>query len=369
MSSQPDSIDFPCIEVRQPIGNFYVGRMDSQDLVAVAYSDVRRIEGRDVERILGIQRPLSEDRVRELKQYVSTVDASFPTSVILAVSSDDAEFDVKHGRMKMKRAPNVAKIIDGQHRIAGLEDYKGLDFQLNVTVFVDMDLEDQALLFATINLKQTRVDKSLAYDLYEFATGRSPQKTCHGIAKLLNSKDKSPFVGKIKILGRAVDSSETITQAAFVDRLLPYISPNPMQDRDKLRRGTRLERAKPHEERGKKLIFRNMFIDEKDAEIAKVMWNYFAAVGEVWPDAWYQKKVGNLLNRTPGFGGLMMFLPVAYLAVARPGDVAPVKKFRDIFERASLKEDAFTTTHLSLGAGGESELYRMLLDRARLELP
>lgn len=234
-----DSIEFKAIELVQPIGTYYVGAVDSQDLYAVTYADVRRIVERDIEKIVGIQRPINEDRVKELKRYVTTVDATFPTSIILAVSSDHATF--KDGMMTITRKPEVAKIIDGQHRIKAFEDYRGPRFLLNVTMFVDMDIEDQAYTFATINLKQTKVSKSLAYDLYSLATTRSPQKSCHMIARLLNSKDGSPLKGRIKILGNATgEALQFLTQALFVDRLLGHICKDPMQamqDRDLLKRG------------------------------------------------------------------------------------------------------------------------------------
>src|SRR3972149_6904344 len=94
MTAQDDGwIQFKCLEVTQPIGTFYVGVMKSSDLVKVAYADVRRIEGerREVETYLGIERPLSRKRVAELKEYVSTLDAAFPSSVIVAVKSVDEQ--------------------------------------------------------------------------------------------------------------------------------------------------------------------------------------------------------------------------------------------------------------------------------------
>ena len=211
-------ISFSCIKSSQPIGDFYVGVIDAEALIDISYADLRRLKARDIEEFSGIQRPLSETRVAELQKYVNTVDASFPTGIILAISGSDAKFEKKNGMMHVTRRENVAKILDGQHRIAGLEEFRGDRFELSVTIFIDMDMEDQAMLFATINLKQTKVSKSLMYDLYDFAKTRSPQKTCHNIAKLLNSEPKSPFENKIKILGRATGKPhETLTQAAFVD--------------------------------------------------------------------------------------------------------------------------------------------------------
>ncbi len=65
----PEFIEFRCLQVIQPIGTFYVGVMDYAKVIHISYADVRRIERREVEVVLGIQRPLSDDRVKELRQY------------------------------------------------------------------------------------------------------------------------------------------------------------------------------------------------------------------------------------------------------------------------------------------------------------
>src|SRR5436309_3886810 len=169
----PNRITFRCLEVVQPIGTFYVGAMDSADLVAISYGDIRRLEQRDIEKYLGIERPLNNQRVDEIRKYVNTIDATFPTAVILAVKSEDAEFNEQLNAMSLTRHDGVAKIIDGQHRIAGLKSYVGPAFVVNVAIFVDMDIEDQATVFSTINLAQTQVGKSLVYDLYDYAKSRS----------------------------------------------------------------------------------------------------------------------------------------------------------------------------------------------------
>jgi DGQHR domain-containing protein len=310
----PDNnfIEFPCLQVVQPIGTFYVGSMDFSEVTFISYSDVRRIEKREVEQFVGIERPLVKDRVEELRRYVKTIDAAFPTSVILAIASENAEYDEDTGLMRVKKQIDIAKIIDGQHRIAGLLNYEGPTFQMNVTLFVDMDIEDQALLFATINLKQTKVGKSLAYDLYEFAVTRSPQKTCHNIAKLLNYEAVSPLKNRIKILGRATGKPfEFLTQAAVVEQLIKYISRDPMKDRDLFKRRKKAERATPTDEKFSHLIFRNMFLDNRDDDIALVLYRYFTVVANRSPKAWNTDETGFILNRTTGFVALMRLLPFA----------------------------------------------------------
>jgi DGQHR domain-containing protein len=355
------AILFPCIEVKQPIGTFYIGAIPAAELALISFADMRAIqqgETRDVEEFSGIQRPLSKDRVKELQRYVQTVDAAFPTSIILHIASKDAEF-TSLGVMRVRRDRAIAKIIDGQHRIAGLQDYKGPPFDLNVTIFINMDPEDQALLFATINLKQTKVNKSLAYDLYDFAQTRSPQKTCHNIARLLNSKEGSPFYHKIKILGTATEGrNETLTQAVFVDRLIGYISADAMHDRDEIKRGRPL--PTPTGKEKKEMIFRGFFGDDKDAELAKILWNYFEAVAQRWPGAWEEKTRGRILNRNTGFSALMRFLYDVYRSIAERATVPTTEAFKAVFDRIPLTDDSFTPDNYLPGTTGEAKLYQDL---------
>jgi DGQHR domain-containing protein len=352
---------FKCIEVRQPIGTLYVGAMNFNQVTFISYADVRRIEDRDVERYIGIQRPLEDKRVKELRKYVTTIDSSFPTSVILAVKGEDAEYDPENGIMRITKNTEVAKIIDGQHRIAGLLNYDGPTFQLNVTIFIDMDIEDQALLFATINLKQTKVNKSLAYDLFEFAASRSPQKSCHNIAKLLNNREGSPLRYRIKILGRATGKHlENLTQATVVERLIKYISTDPMKDRDLIKRRETLTRAAKYEETEEGLIFRNMFIDDRDEDIALVVWNLLTAAAKRWPTAWNTDRPGFILNRTTGFAALMRILPDVYVDLGAVGKVPSVDSFSEYFAKVSLEDEEFNKEVFVPGTSGETTLYNAL---------
>lgn len=278
----------------------------------------------------------------------------------MSIESENAQYDEQAGSLQINCDSKVAKIIDGQHRIAGLEHYKGPDFFVNVTIFLDMEIEDQAMVFATINLKQTKVSKSLAYDLYDFAQSRSPQKTCHNIAKLLNFREGSPFKGRIKILGKATGQKmEVITQATFVDRLLRLMSKDAMMDKDMLKREKTLEKI-PEAKAGD-LIFRNMFVGEQDAEIAKCVWNYFSAVAEKWSKAWNTEERGMILARTTGFGTLMRLLPYVTEWIDGRGKIVSVSEYGKYFGKLALKDDVFTSDKFKPGSSGEAELYRALL--------
>lgn len=372
-----NQITFPCIMIDQPIGSFYIGVISSRDLYRISYSDIRRMENekRDVETYLGIQRPLLKKRVNEISEYVKTVDACFPTSIILAIKSKYAEFDKKNNVMTLshdvkdtdvkefKETGKIAKVLDGQHRIAGLSKYEGKPFNLNVSIFVDIDIEEQAYIFSTVNVNQTKIHRSLLYDLYDFAKSPSPQKSCHQIAVNLNSLKESPFYHRIKRLGSATlgRDQETITQATFVQSLIKYFCKDKleqMSDRDLYKKGK--VPKKINSDASEKLIFRNMMIDKRDNEITDVIWNYFDAVRKRWPEAWKASGRGNMLNKTNGFKALMRFLRDAYLFNGKPGDVLKTSEFMDVFNRVKLNDKDFIIDTYKPGTSGESKLYNDL---------
>ena len=362
-------IEIKAHEVTQPIGRFYFGVMQHKDLVKISYSDIRRIDTesgrRAVESYLGIERPLRKDRVGQLQDYVNTVDATFPSPIILAVDEENIYLDAETGALWVKNNEDVAKILDGQHRIAGLEGFKGDGFDVLVTIFVDMDIEYQAMVFATINLEQTKVNRSLAYDLYAYATTRSPQKTCHNIARLLNSREGSPFENKIKVLGIARDSSETISQALFVDSLIPMLTRDANKDRDDLKRGRSLVATTPGE--AHTLIFRNLFIEGKDGVIARVLWNYFKAVERKWTRYWTEVTPRHVLNRTTGFRGLMQFLPFAYVEAGGLTDEPAKVEFDDIFDRIDIQGNQITADNYRPGTTGSTQFREQLKAQAGLQ--
>lgn len=368
---------FPCLPIEQPVGSFYLGVMRCETLLEIAYFDVRRIvrEKRDFETYLGIQRELRPDRVEELRQYVNYKDASFPTGIVIAVESECASYNPDQRTMTLMNNMDaesanervffrdIARVIDGQHRIAGLEGFVGENFDLPVIILVGMDIADQAYIFSTVNLAQTKVNPSLAYDLYELAKAKSPQKTCHNIAVALDQHKNSPFYQKIKRLGVATEGrfNETITQATFIRSLIPYISRKPLEDRDTLLRGGEVPRAARTEMNA--LIFRNMFIDGQDLRIMDVIWNYFDAIRRKWPRSWDDVTPGNILNRTNGFRAFMRFLRPAYLSVGLPGDAPQTDAFASLLQRLNLEEGDFNTERFPPGTSGEALLFRTLVEQ------
>lgn len=371
LSKASGSISFSCIRVNQPIGAFYIASIPYKDVIDVTYADVRRIHGeRGFETYLGIQRPLNDKKTKKLAEYTNFADSSFPTAVILSIPAACASFDESSGQMTLEPYASedgndsiaygeIAKVLDGQHRIDGLKGCTQEEFDITVSIFVDIDVDTEAQLFSTVNLMQTKVNKSLVYDLFDLSKTRSPQKLCHTIAVELDSNERSPLYKRIKRLGVATKENHpsSITQAAFVQSLLKHISREELKDRDRYMRG-----KKPvfEEKDSKRLIFRKFLINERDFELTDILWNYFSAISGRWPIAWNTEDAGFMLAKTNGFMALMRFLKDIYVNEDRIGDVLPEGFFTHIFSQIDLDDSEFTIDNYKPGSSGEGALYRKL---------
>jgi len=386
------------LRVEQPIGVFYIASISARDLVDISYADVRRLaeEQRDVEKYLGIQRPISAKRIRDIRQYIHAPDATFPTAVILAVDErcvEVEELDDTSARLTLSaftpKEPEegenpipigkIAKVLDGQHRIAGFLDDKNnwmfgnftKTFFLNAAIFVGADIAEQANIFATVNLAQTKVNKSLVYDLSELAKTGSPYKTCHNVAVALDREKTSPFYKRIKRLAGATPGRrrEPLTQAVFVESLVPFISTQPASDRNLLLEGKRLPLARNEELQ--KTPFRNLFIQNREVDITEIIYNYFDAIRTKWPHSWESyDATGNLLPRSNAFKAFMKYLleDVYVEAVGRDiGSIPTAEEFALYFDDLQVKDEDFTTRNFVPGSGGQAMFLKLLRREVTLE--
>lgn len=369
------TLKVPVVSIEQPIGSFFVGKMRAEDLIAVSKADMRRIEG-PLDSFVGIQRQLSKSRVDEISRFVLSADATFPTSVVLSIPGSCATFDEEQGCLLLHEGEDeatgetipleaAASILDGQHRVEGLRSKPAeLVFEVPVSIFVEADLADQAYIFATVNLAQTKVNKSLVYDLLDYATARSPQKSAHDIAVAMDLFEGSPFHKLIKRLGTATPgrSNETLAQATVVGAILPLISADPEGDRYTL--------AKK-----KKVVFdpgdyqrtplRGLWVAERDTDIALVLISYFKAVVANWPEAWTSREKGAILPRTNGFRAFMRLFKNIYLKekpewTSVDNCLLPEEVFSSYLKKSSLKDDDFNSSKFKPGSTGEGDLYNCL---------
>jgi hypothetical protein len=269
-----DSIDFePKERRRKPPEEFYVFSLDARDLRLLS-----GIQRRDADEVTpriadtGIQRAHDKKRSSEIGRFVehgypwSTLSPSerksgdyadlrkpgwLPTAIVVniltdgdrrpdgrvqpadqvVVSTDDRPTVILPRAFGPNWKPSAIppiEVIDGQHRLWSFdESFKG-NFDLPVVAFVGLDISWQAYLFWTINIKPTKINPSLAFDLYPLLRAEDWLERTEGpkvyrearaqeLTEVLWSYPESPWHRRINMLGQTRGLG--VTQAGFVRSL------------------------------------------------------------------------------------------------------------------------------------------------------
>ena len=366
-----------------------MGRVESRELRATAYVEIRAFLAGTQKKIAGIQRERNEGRINEIKRYVNLEYATFPTSVIISVPPDCVELEPycrdededSATVFKMTLKPfgikgdedyvpldRIAFIIDGQHRVAGLEGLKqGKTFDVNVSIFVGASDADKAEIFARVNQAQTKVNPSLVVDLAAYYDERGPIKFAHEIILAMNHDQNGPFHDKVKRLGKAELGKgrvQTLAQATVVEPLVDYITPDPEGDRNKRYLG--IFSNKRPTNAWQRHIFQPFYDEDNDGAVFLCLTNYFDAVKARWPRSWDDAPAGTILNRTTGYCALMKFLRPVYLSRCTKGQILTREKCEEIFRGINIKDHELTRETFFPGSSGISALYKRLLAESGL---
>lgn len=279
-------------------------------------------------RLTGNQRPTSTSRTREIGAYINTVESAFPNSIILAGNYDDSgrpiEDEASRWRIEedecgeylvIPSGRKVANVVDGQHRLVGFdhcqEDRR--DMNLLCSVYLDLPQAYQAYLFATININQRKVDKSLAYEQFgynlddEDQASWSPDKLAVFFTRRLNLNPASPLYSHIKIAPLEADlvfqSEKTnwlLSTASIVEGILSLISSKPKADRDKLH-------LNASEDRDRSILredsspFRDMYRNNRDDELWELILSYLQLVQN---QLWAKTSERSYIRKTVGIQAL-----------------------------------------------------------------
>lgn len=300
-----------------------------------------------------IQRRVEKSRIDKIADFlIDDPDAIFPTNIVLSIpnaainrieikNDSSCIIEINNDVFSEIKRPEGAvylTIIDGQHRIRGIERAierlktaisaskskeeaveKGhqlnalLDINLIVSFFIDPSLEFQAMIFATINRTQKSVSQNLVYSLFGLTERDTPQKTGLEIVLALNSFDASPFYDRIKLYGGDYgrNQSPPLTQSSMVKSIVNLISVSLREsESDRFR-----ERSELNNTISDKLPFRRYYSQNKDQMITDILYSFFKAVQKVFvrdnTSLWdfnIDKKPKNILHTTVGYQALLQIL-------------------------------------------------------------
>nr|WP_169050486.1 DGQHR domain-containing protein [Brenneria salicis]NMN93036.1 DNA phosphorothioation-associated DGQHR protein 1 [Brenneria salicis ATCC 15712 = DSM 30166]RBP58897.1 DNA phosphorothioation-associated DGQHR protein 1 [Brenneria salicis ATCC 15712 = DSM 30166]RLM29412.1 hypothetical protein BHG07_15295 [Brenneria salicis ATCC 15712 = DSM 30166] len=316
----------PAIKVAQPLGDFYVVSIPAEVLLNVCYTIRAEIldgfedqsishVGMFISKLIGNQRVTAKSRLDEIKRYTETVDASFPNSIILGVNyssdgtlvTDEAiRWDIEHKDngfyyLTIPTGEKLASIIDGQHRVFGFTNSNCKDMELLCSVYLDLPLAYHGRIFTNININQRRVDKNLAYNLFQFdmeqgePSSWSPETLAVYFTRVLSEDVNSPLRGKIKLGVVNGGSNSTISMASIIDGILSLITNNPKTDRDIL------QTKKVSEGRDRNMLLsipskaplRKLYLDNKDKTLFDIILSFLASiVNQLWKFNVFKKTLG-----------------------------------------------------------------------------
>jgi DGQHR domain-containing protein len=355
-----EKIMIPIIKVTQSKWNMFVGVIEAKDLFYIAESDRIRSEALEIPKYAGYQRAIDPTRVSSIKDYLQTPDCTFPSSIIITIDSESIDnwVDCKMkntSQLIVKKEIGAAKIVDGQHRVASLDALRD-NFDIIVTIFIDLDITKCAQIFAKINSTQKSVNPSIAFQLFGYGEKRSPQKTAHEIADILNTTEGSPFYKKLRMLGTKEDWTEgTLSQSTFCKQVMRLYTKSPQKDENAILRGDKLEQYTG-------CPLRKYFIEENDKIILEIVWKYFFQIAQTWKTQWEDKKGQSILAKTTGFTSFIEVLKKWLIKSETLLTDDEIKRklieIRNLYENEKTK---FVSTNYPAGHQGVKPLRNKLL--------
>jgi DGQHR domain-containing protein len=222
------------IPVRQHGRALYIGKMKVRDLDKQTKIDRYNPEKNATDEDQGYQRPEEKPRVRKMSGYLKReVDGNrsplLPTAIVLSARGVHMEY--RGGKLTMKRNQKL-RVIDGQHRKAGLLDaVEGrdmldiLDYEVPVVIVSGMSRTEEMRQFKVINstAKSVRTDLvsmllanlSVSDGDSSLETSERIQATAAKVVAILNSEEGSSWKNRIT-LPNQIASGEQVTKATTV---------------------------------------------------------------------------------------------------------------------------------------------------------
>lgn len=357
-----NTITLNVIKIEQPIGELYITKINPQDLLSMSLVDRIRIEEDD--EILGIQRELRKDKVLEIKSYLSSVDATFPNSIIVNISSEHVKNKTNH-TLELDINEDSFTIIDGQHRMEGFKNNSISNFELILAIFVDLRIDQQANIFSTINSQQTKVDPSLNFNLELNSDVYTPKKMMIEIAQSFNYDELSPWNRSIKML--TAKTKGIISLAAFVKPLLELTYPE--KDYYKIRNELMTHKSdfpsfSNFQYDIEKYIFWELYKKKDFESIYKILYNFFNSLKVLLDEDWLNET--SLLNKTTGYNAMMkLFKDVSVIGMRR-GDLSYNFFFNTLKPIRELNGKINKSNYGTSGFSASKTLYEDMIDLLHL---
>lgn len=390
--------EYVALPIIQPIGEFFICSIPYDVLEKIAIPDALTLtdNGSHLEgyyKLSGNQREEIKERRQQIGDFISSVEATFPNSIILAANvnedgsilddSDKTRWKLEYNescgvyKLIIPQDIPIARIIDGQHRVRGFKyaSARPEKFDLPCAVFFDLSMPEQASIFATININQKRVDRSLAYNLFAYnledepKEAWAPDKLAVFFTRRLSVENGSPLNGHIKVIarqGKDVYNAEDwhVSTSVFVDGICSLFSKTPAADRNRLKMVEKEKRI-----RGNVLgttsdnsPFRSAYLQCNDLVIYTAIINFFSVADAL---IFRKAKTRGFMTKTIGIQALLDLLrELSYIAIEHK-DISKdfFQNYLEIFRDVDFRNPKFQQA----SGQGRQMLRNFLFYGARLD--
>jgi DNA sulfur modification protein DndB len=296
---------FPYLEVKQMSRKLILTKLPAGLLVNISYASVR---GQDDEPG-AVQRLLSPRRIDSIKDF-TLAGGDYPGAVILNWVSTENILSKIDQKIQFSNVNRSAQIIDGQHRVAGIqaaisERSDVTKIEIPVAIYENLSTQECADIFLAINNEQKPVPRSLVFDLYGIASESvidPAAERARDISTYLNDLEDSPFNNQIKFPG-APKRKGGIALSTAVSSIKPLV-----------------------EQKG---IFEQIGIFELERQ-KRIFFNFFLAIKEKYGIEWDNKE--NIFLYAAGFAGATEFLQLRVVPYCNPKGSFTVDTIREVLD-------------------------------------
>jgi len=304
-----------CVKSKFENIDIYTFVIKIKDLLEIHYIARRGVHEEEG----AVQRVLNKSRINSIKDFVLGGKSFLNTFIINWTNENDLP-KFKKDLVTLPIIKKSAQVIDGQHRLVGLQEAFNTDKKIGqkeviVSMCIRLSTKQAASIFLNINSEQKPVPRSLVYDLFgevyddkELAINRAGD-----IASELHKNKKSPFYDKIKYVGK----SGLIDLASVVGSLKNHLDSKGVFAKHGI---TRLEYQK------------------------KIILNYFIAIAEEYIDQniWHTNTKNPFIT-SAGFYGAIEALATTFLPKCIESGHFTVTEFAKLLglnsQKLLLKED------------------------------
>lgn len=344
------------LEIKQNKEVFYLASVSSCFLARTCSTNMKDIiKSKDI-----YQRRLNEGRVIQISQYAKRTRALFPTCVVLN-SHAKLKYNPQTMELEVPEEENSFFIIDGQHRIAGINKSEK-DYQLGVVIMDCVPIELQSELFITINSEQKTVHPNIRFNMRSNDRYYTPEKMALYMAEMLNGDDDSPFYNKIWMDDSTRRRGELpLSLSAFCDPLCAYIynSRDYYAIKDVLNDNSgNMDSLRIFSGKYKNNILWPIYINKREDVLYRILFNYFRAVRDVYEKEWNDPR--SILLKTTGYNALMILFKGMFLYCRNNDNTYTHKRMMNVLYNNKIDSENFYSSNIGVGRSAAYDLYNRL---------